>query len=79
MTMNQGWVCPLCNRVNAPIVLFCPCSVKAHVDEAMGDALDEALDRPPEERKSYGRLLRPTQSRDTLSHTHHHTHTVMGV
>jgi len=23
--MNQGWECPKCGRVNAPIVLQCPC------------------------------------------------------
>lgn len=25
--MNQGWQCPVCGRVNAPLVAACPCQV----------------------------------------------------
>lgn len=35
-TTPQGWKCPECERVNAPSVLQCPCSVNKERQEAEG-------------------------------------------
>lgn len=28
--VRQGWLCPVCKRINAPAVVCCPCSVPTY-------------------------------------------------
>lgn len=32
MSIQEGWLCPRCNKVNSPTVMTCPCSFK-HAEE----------------------------------------------
>jgi len=44
---SQGWRCPVCGRVNAPIVLECPCTAPRTIEHVVPPPPGTTIDVPP--------------------------------